>query len=351
MSIRKEYERREKKFMSPLGCLSSASRGRAIDEKPCSVRTAFQVDRDRIVYSNSFRRLKHKTQVFLAPLGDDYRTRLTHTLEVAQMARAMARALFLNEDLVEAIALGHDLGHTPFGHSGETVLKEIYSADFSHNEQSLRVVDVLENNSTGLNLTVEVRDGILKHSKGYGKIIPEDPQELACTYEGRIVRIADIMAYLNHDLEDAIRSGVIRSEQVPAICTKVLGATHSDRATTMIRALIDSSEAKGGELHLKISDEVYSAMTALRQFLYDNVYRSARVHQDFEKAKKMLSELYAYFLEHEELVHQHLMKMQMLGSNHDRQPKERTVCDLIASMTDRYAMNFYQKIFFPSPVL
>ena len=337
--------------MSPFGCLSSASKGRAVAEKPCSVRTAFQVDRDRIVYSNGFRRLKHKTQVFLAPMGDDYRTRLTHTLEVSQMARAMARALFLNEDLVEAIALGHDLGHTPFGHSGETVLKEIYSADFSHNEQGLRVVDVLENNGTGLNLTLEVRDGILKHSKGYGKIIPEDPQELACTYEGRIVRIADIMAYLNHDLEDAIRSGVIRSDQVPALCTEVLGSTHSDRAATMIRALIDSSEAKDGELHLKISDDVYSAMKALRQFLYDNVYRSARVHQDFEKAKKMLSELYAYFLEHQELLHQHLMKMQMLGSNHDRQPKERTVCDLIASMTDRYAMNLYQKIFFPSPVV
>jgi dGTPase len=351
MSIREEYERREEKFMSPLGCLSSASRGRAVAEKPCSVRTAFQVDRDRIVYSNGFRRLKHKTQVFLAPLGDDYRTRLTHTLEVAQMARAMARALFLNEDLVEAIALGHDLGHTPFGHSGETVLKEIYSADFSHNAQSLRVVEVLENNGAGLNLTVEVRDGILKHSKGYGKIIPDDPAELACTYEGRIVRIADIMAYLNHDLEDAVRSGVIRSEQVPECCMKALGGTHSDRAATMIRALIASSEAKDGELHLKISDEVYLAMTALRQFLYDNVYRSSQVHQDFEKAKKMLSELYAYFLENEELLHQQLMKMQMLGSNHDRQPKERTVCDLIASMTDRYAMSLYQKIFFPSPVV
>jgi dGTPase len=165
MSIREEYERREKKFMSPFGCLSSESRGRATEEKPCSVRTAFQLDRDRIVYSNGFRRLKHKTQVFLAPLGDDYRTRLTHTLEVAQMARAMARALFLNEDLVEAIALAHDLGHTPFGHSGETVLKEIYSADFSHTEQSLRVVEVLENNGSGLNLSAEVLDGILKHSR------------------------------------------------------------------------------------------------------------------------------------------------------------------------------------------
>jgi dGTPase len=351
MSIREEYERREKKFMSPFGCLSSNSGGRAVTEKSCPVRTAFQVDRDRIVYSHSFRRLKHKTQVFLAPLGDDYRTRLTHTLEVAQMARAMARALFLNEDLVEAIALGHDLGHTPFGHSGETVLKEIYSVDFSHNEQSLRVVEILENNGAGLNLTVEVRDGILKHSKGYGKILPDDPEKLACTFEGRIVRIADIMAYLNHDLEDAVRSGVIRSEQVPEFCTKVLGSTHSDRAATMIRALISSSEIKDGGFHLKINDEVYSAMTTLRQFLYDNVYRSEKVHQDFEKAKKMLSELYAYFLENEELLHQQLMKMQMLGSNHDRQPKDRTVCDLIASMTDRYAMNLYRKIFFPSPVV
>ncbi|MEJ2728971.1 MAG: deoxyguanosinetriphosphate triphosphohydrolase [Deltaproteobacteria bacterium] len=351
MSIREEYEQRERKFMSPFGCLSSNSRGRAVVEESCSVRTAFQVDRDRIVFSNGFRRLKHKTQVFLAPLGDDYRTRLTHTLEVSQMARVMARALFLNEDLVEAIALGHDLGHTPFGHSGETVLKEIYSADFSHNEQSLRVVEVLENNGSGLNLTVEVRDGILKHSKGYGKIMPDDPAEMACTCEGRIVRIADIMAYLNHDLEDAVRSGVIRSEQVPEFCTRVLGRTHSDRAATMIRALITSSQTTAEELQLKIDDEVYSAMTALRQFLYENVYRSPRVHQDFEKAKKMLSELYAYFLENEEGLHQQLMKMQMLGSNHDRQPRERTVCDLIASMTDRYAINLYQKIFFPSPVV
>ncbi len=215
MSIREEFEKREKNFMSPFGCLSAETRGREIEEKPCPVRTAFQLDRDRIVYSNGFRRLKHKTQVFLSPLGDDYRTRLTHTLEVAQMARAITRALFLNEDLAEAIALGHDLGHTPFGHSGETALKEVYSADFSHNEQSLRVVEILENNGKGLNLTYEVRDGILKHSKGFGKIISEDSDEMACTYEGRIVRIADIMAYLNHDLEDAIRSQVIRTSQVP----------------------------------------------------------------------------------------------------------------------------------------
>lgn len=351
MTIREEYERREEKFISPFGCLSSNSQGRAVEEESCSVRTAFQLDRDRIVFSNAFRRLKHKTQVFLAPLGDDYRTRLTHTLEVSQMARVMARALFLNEDLVEAIALGHDLGHTPFGHSGETVLREIYSADFSHNAQSLRVVEVLENNGKGLNLTIEVRDGILKHSKGYGKIIPDDPAELASTYEGRIVRIADIMAYLNHDLEDAIRSGVIRSEQVPNICTDILGRTHSQRAETMIRALIASSTPQNGELDLQIDDNVHSAMMVLRQFLYENVYRSPQVHQDFEKAKKMLSELYAYFLDHEEMLHKKLIDMQMLGGNNNNQTKERTVCDLIASMTDRYAMNLYQSIFFPSPLV
>ncbi len=351
MTIREEYEQREEKFISPFGCLSSNSQGRAVEEESCSVRTVFQLDRDRIVFSNAFRRLKHKTQVFLAPLGDDYRTRLTHTLEVSQMARVMARALFLNEDLVEAIALGHDLGHTPFGHSGETVLREIYSADFSHNAQSLRVVEVLENNGKGLNLTIEVRDGILKHSKGYGKIIPDDPAELASTYEGRIVRIADIMAYLNHDLEDAIRSGVIRSEQVPNICTDILGRTHSQRAETMIRALIASSTPQNGELDLQIDDNVHSAMMVLRQFLYENVYRSPQVHQDFEKAKKMLSELYAYFLDHEEMLHKKLIDMQMLGGNNNNQTKERTVCDLIASMTDRYAMNLYQSIFFPSPLV
>ena len=351
MTIRDEYERREEKFISPFGCPSSKSRGRAAEENPCSVRTAFQLDRDRIVFSNAFRRLKHKTQVFLAPLGDDYRTRLTHTLEVSQMARVMARALFLNEDLVEAIALGHDLGHTPFGHSGETVLREIYSADFSHNAQSLRVVEVLENKGNGLNLTTEVRDGILKHSKGYGKILPDDPAEMASTYEGRIVRIADIMAYLNHDLEDAIRSGVIRPEQVPDICTDTLGRTHSQRAETMIRALISCSQPENGELHLKIDDTVSAAMATLRQFLYDNVYRSPRVHQDFEKAKKMLSDLYTYFLEHEDMLNKKLSELQMVGGNKNDQTKERTVCDFIASMTDRYAMNLYQSIFFPSPVI
>jgi len=313
-------------------------------EKNCPVRTAFQLDRDRIVYSNGFRRLKHKTQVFLSPLGDDYRTRLTHTLEVAQMARAIARALFLNEDLAEAVALGHDLGHTPFGHSGETALKEIYSSDFSHNEQSLRVVEILENNGQGLNLTYEVRDGILKHSKGFGKIIPEDPAAMACTYEGQIVRIADIMAYLNHDLEDAIRSQVVRASQVPPACIKILGKSHSERATVMIRDLISTSEVRDGELRLQMTDDVYAAMNELRQFLYENVYRSAKVHKDFEKAKKILSELYSYFLGNDQILEQKLAELKMDRCYNSHNTKERTVCDVIASMTDRYALNLYKKI-------
>jgi len=351
MSIREEFEKREKKFMSPFGCPSAESRGREKGEKNCPVRTAFQLDRDRIVYSNGFRRLKHKTQVFLSPLGDDYRTRLTHTLEVAQMARAIARALFLNEDLAEAVALGHDLGHTPFGHSGETALKEIYSSDFSHNEQSLRVVEILENNGQGLNLTYEVRDGILKHSKGFGKIIPEDPAAMACTYEGQIVRIADIMAYLNHDLEDAIRSQVVRASQVPPACIKILGKSHSERATVMIRDLISTSEVRDGELRLQMTDDVYAAMNELRQFLYENVYRSAKVHKDFEKAKKILSELYSYFLGNDQILEQKLAELKMDRCYNSHNTKERTVCDVIASMTDRYALNLYKKIFFPSPVV
>ena len=351
MSIREEFEKREKKFMSPFGCPSAESRGREKKEKNCPVRTAFQLDRDRIVYSNGFRRLKHKTQVFLSPLGDDYRTRLTHTLEVAQMARAIARALFLNEDLAEAVALGHDLGHTPFGHSGETALKEIYSSDFSHNEQSLRVVEILENNGQGLNLTYEVRDGILKHSKGFGKIIPEDPAAMACTYEGQIVRIADIMAYLNHDLEDAIRSQVVRASQVPPACIKILGKSHSERATVMIRDLISTSEVRNGELRLQMTDDVYAAMNELRQFLYENVYRSAKVHKDFEKAKKILSELYSYFLGNDQILEQKLAELKMDRCYNSHNTKERTVCDVIASMTDRYALNLYKKIFFPSPVV
>jgi len=349
MSIREEFEKRERGFISPFGCLSAESRGRMRPEEPCPIRTVFQVDRDRIVYSNAFRRLKHKTQVFLSPLGDQYRTRLTHTLEVAEIARTIARAMRLNEDLVEAIALGHDLGHTPFGHSGETVLKEIYSPDFTHKEQSLRVVDILENNGKGLNLTYEVRDGILKHSKGYGKVIPDDPDEQACTIEGNIVRIADIMAYLNHDLDDAIRSGVIKQDQVPDSCIRILGRTHSERANTMIKNLVFSTYVRDEEMCLNMSDEVYSTMTELRQFLYENVYRSPHVHGEFVKAKKILTELYTCFIDNEKMLIKELADMEMSECNHYNQPKERIICDFIASITDRYALTLYERIFFPSP--
>ncbi|MDM8526383.1 deoxyguanosinetriphosphate triphosphohydrolase [Desulfococcaceae bacterium HSG8] len=347
MSIREEFEKREKSFISPFGCQSAASRGRATAEPSCPIRTAFQVDKDRIVYSNAFRRLKHKTQVFLSPLGDHYRTRLTHTLEVAQIARTIARAMRLNEDLAEAIALGHDLGHTPFGHSGETALKEIFSTGFAHNEQSLRVVEVLENRGKGLNLTYEVCDGILKHSKGYGKIIPDAPEDQPCTNEGKIVRFADIMAYLNHDLDDAVRSGVICAEQVPESCSDILGLTHSERATTMINDIIFSSKVSDDVLRLSMSKRVCSAMTTLRKFLYENVYRSPKVHEEFVKAKKILSELYARLLNDKGLLREELEKMEMEDSR--CQPHERVVCDLIASMTDRYALDLYSTIFFPSP--
>jgi dGTPase len=346
MSIREDFEKREETFLSPHGCLSSKSRGRRVFEEKCPIRTDFQRDKDRIVYSNAFRRLKHKTQVFLSPLADEYRTRLTHTLEVVRISRVISRAMRLNEDLTEAIALGHDLGHTPFGHSGETTLKELYSEKFTHNKQSLRVVDFLEKDGKGLNLTHEVRDGILKHSKGYGKVIPENPGELPVTNEGRVVRIADIMAYLNHDLDDAIRSGVIQSLQIPAICMKHLGATHSERAGAMIKDLIASSKTADGGLVLQMSEPVENAMSTLRQFLYDNVYRAPRVHNEFVKAKKILSELFAFFMDHEDILKEELMKMGLAESA--RQQKPRIVCDLISSMTDRYAMSLYSKIFLPS---
>lgn len=349
-SIREEIEAREREYLSSCACLSSESRGRATYEKPCPIRTEFQRDRDRIVYCNAFRRLKHKTQVFLSPLGDHYRTRLTHTLEVSEIARTISRALKLNEDLTEAIALGHDLGHTPFGHGGEVVLKEISAEAFSHPEQSVRVVDVLERGGRGLNLTFEVRDGILKHSKGYGAVLPEEPDELPVTVEGRVVRFADIMAYLNHDLDDAIRSGVIHTEDVPGLCVEVLGSSHSERVRIMINDLVTSSRIEDGKMHLALSQSVSEAMASLRQFLYDNVYRSDQVHREFVKAKKILSELYYYLLENQEVFEKEMKKMEM-GGFPPGTTRERKVCDFVASITDRYALNLYEEIFFPSPLV
>ncbi len=351
-SIREKFQVREKSFLSPQGCLSAASSGRPRKEPECPIRTPFQRDRDRIVYSNAFRRLKHKTQVFLTPLGlsDHYRTRLTHTLEVAEISRAISRALRLNEDLAEAIALGHDLGHTPFGHSGETVLKEIFSRNFTHQAQSLRVVDLLENNGRGLNLSNEVRDGILKHSKGYGKIMPEDPEKLPHTMEGRVVRFADIMAYLNHDLDDAVRSRIITLDDVPEECLNIIGETHSERATRMISDLIYTSDERDGMLEFRMSDPMYDAMITLRKFLYMKVYRASRVHTAFVKAKKILSELYYYFLTHADLLQTELSEMEMDQCHMDGSPREQVVCDCIASMTDQRALNLYERIFFPAPL-
>ncbi len=350
-SIREDFEKRECGFMSPFACLSSKTRGRLRPEPPCPVRTAFQLDKFRIVYSNAFRRLKYKTQVFLSPLGDQYRTRLTHTLEVAQIATTIARAMRLNEDLAEAVALAHDLGHPPFGHGGEVILKEICSDGFSHHKQSLRVVDILENNGMGLNLTFEVRDGILKHSKGYGKIIPDDLNELPCTIEGRVVRIADIIAYLNHDLEDAIRSGVIHEDQVPTSCVTVLGNNHLERATTMIIDVIHTSTPSDGQFLLNMSDKVYAAMSELRHFLYNNVYRAKQVHREFIKAKKILSELFSCLMTDDDLFQKELKRMGLKEINPLPESRERIVCDFIASMTDRYALALYHKTFFPEPIV
>jgi len=352
MTIRELFQKREASFISIYGCQSDQTRGRTIDEAPCPIRTPFQRDRDRIVYSNAFRRLKHKTQVFLSPLGDHYRTRLTHTLEVAEIARTIARAMRLNEDLTEAIALGHDLGHTPFGHGGETALKEIFSEHFSHNEQSIRVVNILENHGKGLNLTYEVKDGIMKHSKGgYGQIVPSEKKDCATTIEGQVVRIADIMAYLNHDLDDAIRSQVIHRNQIPVSCVKVFGKTHSERITTMIKDLVYSSVEKDNKLKLILSKECLLAMQTLREFLYENVYRSDRVHNEFVKAKSIVSKLYCHLLDHPDIFHQTAHDLEMASCPDNCHPNERQVADVIASMTDRYALNLYKMLFFPSSVV
>ncbi|SHJ43258.1 dGTPase [Desulfatibacillum alkenivorans DSM 16219] len=351
MTIREKFEQRELDFLSPFACPSAKSKGRKRPEAPCPIRTAFQRDRDRIVYSNAFRRLKHKTQVFLSPLGDHYRTRLTHTLEVAEIARTIARAMRLNEDLTEAVALGHDLGHTPFGHGGETVLKELFHKDFTHSRQSLRVVDCLERRGEGLNLTYEVMDGIAKHSKGFGTIMPNDAGEVASTMEGRVVRVADIIAYLSHDLDDAIRSGVVTRDQVPSHCVEVLGERHRDLVTTMIRDVVYSSGEEDGQMTIKMSDAMHDVMLELRTFLYDNVYRAPVVHNEFIKAKKILSELFDFYLNNVDAFQKAAMEQELFASPEQAAPTRQSVCDLIASMTDRFALTRYQKIFFPTPMV
>lgn len=342
MNIRTLLEARERETLSPYACLSSKSAGRLNHAEPCSIRTAFQHDRDRILHSKAFRRLKQKTQVFLAPEGDHYRTRLTHTLEVSQIARTAARALALNEDLTEAIALGHDLGHTPFGHAGERVLDELVPGGFRHVRQSLRVVAVLEKDGAGLNLTVEVRDGILKHSKGTGPLLSDDPDVLACTLEGRIVRLADIIAYVNHDLDDAIRAGLAEVERIPRSITAVLGDSQSQRMDTMVHDLIEASLATGGA-EVRLSSQVSQAVCDLRDWLFEHVYRVSSVHDDFIKASRILRDLYQYFVEDEQ---------RLVAQGGRRYPGDSlpvSVADFIAGMTDRFAINLYHRLFLPQP--
>lgn len=340
-SIRERMEEREAQMLSPHACLSRDSKGRDNDEPECDIRLAFQRDRDRIIHSKTFRRLKHKTQVFLAPTGDHYRTRLTHVLEVAQIARTMAAALRLNENLVEAIALAHDLGHTPFGHAGESVLNELYPGGFRHFEQSLRVVDILEKKGAGLNLTHEVREGILKHSKGRKEVLPDDMDGMPATKEGQLVRVADIIAYVNHDLDDAIRAGILAEDSIPADTNKLLGNSNSARIGAMVRDLINSTAPNGGE-RLTMSTPIMNAITDLRSFLYEKVYEAHRVHNDFVKGQKILRELYYYFQANDDYLDDSIKYS-------DNTTRERKVCDFIAGMTDQYALDTYTNIFLPQP--
>lgn len=342
MNIREQLEQKELKSLSPYAALSCKSKGRKTADDLCSVRTIFQHDRDRIIHSKAFRRLKHKTQVFFSPEGDHYRTRLTHTLEVSQVARTVARALSLNEDLTEAIALGHDLGHTPFGHAGERVLQELMPAGFRHVEQSLRVVEVLEKDGRGLNLTREVCDGILMHSKGRGPLLSSDPQSTAMTLEGRIVRLADIIAYVNHDLDDAVRGGLINESEIPGQVVAVVGTTHSGRIGRMVQDLIEQSLKTDGAV-IRLSPEMDEAICELRNWLFDRVYQVDHVHIDFLKASRLLRELFLHYREHEDVF------LVQGGRRLPGDSLDVSIADFIAGMTDRFALALYHQIFLPQP--
>jgi dGTPase len=325
---RQYFERLEEETLSPYATLSKNTRGRQTPIEPCQIRTEFIRDRDRILHSKSFRRLKHKTQVFLSPQGDHYRTRLTHTLEVSQIARTISRALRLNEDLTEAISMGHDLGHTPFGHSGEDVLDELLPGGFEHNEQSLRVVEKLENDGEGLNLTFEVRDGILHHKK----------TGTPATLEGVVVSLADRIAYINHDIDDAIRAGVLKESDLPAECVRVLGNSHGKRINTMI---LDVVEQSAGKPAVTMSARMYEQFDALRDFMFENVYKNPKAKSEEEKAKRVIHELFEYYLSHTEQLTGEYAKYLVIDG------KERAVADYIAGMTDNYAVSEYMRIFVP----
>jgi dGTPase len=343
--LRHEIEDREARNLSPFACHTKNSKGRLREEAECPIRVAFQRDRDRIIHSKTFRRLTYKTQVFLAPTGDHYRTRLTHALEVAQIARTIGVALRLNGHLIEAIALGHDLGHTPFGHAGEAVLNELHPGGFKHYEQSLRVVDVLENKGKGLNLSYEVRDGILKHSKGRKDILPDDLSELPETLEGQVVRVADILAYVNHDLDDAVRAGLIEEKDMLGHIRADLGETNSLRISAMVNDLIMNT-IEAGESRLVMSPKILEATSDLRNFLFENVYQTPCVHREFIKAMKIIRDLYHYFMEEDvRLPSGDIWEVSPAYGVETERP--RKVCDFIAGMTDRYALDLYTNIFFP----
>lgn len=327
-----DLENREKQILSPLAAKSAESRGRQVEEEPCATRTDFQRDRDRIIHSKAFRRLMHKTQVFLAPEGDHFRTRLTHTIEVSQIARTIARALNLNEDLTEAIALGHDLGHTPFGHNGEDVLNQIHPGGFEHNVQSLRVADVLESTSSrkGMNLTAEVRDGIVNHT---GPVKP-------FTLEGQIVKLSDRIAYINHDIDDAVRSGVISIDDVPKSSLELFGYSHRQRIDAMVNDVIENSEGKD---EIMQSEEFRKELLTLRSFMFKNVYKSSLVkkEEDLAKVGVVIKALYDYFLEHEDKLPEDLQEVARTEGINE------AVKDFVAGMTDRYALSLYTDLFVP----
>ena len=327
MTVREMTEMQERDILAPYASHAEDTKGRLQEIPPCPIRTAFQRDRDRVVHANSFRRLKHKTQVFLAPAGDHYRTRLTHTMEVSQIARTIACALRLNENLTEAIALAHDLGHTPFGHSGERVLNSICSTGFRHYEQSLRVIDFLEN-GTGLNLTFEVRDGVLNHAG----------DNEAATLEGKIIKLADRIAYINHDIDDAVRGGIISANDIPKSCIDALGESHGERIDSMIQDIVRESM---GKPVVKMSDAMHDSMMALRDFMFEAVYTNVIAKGEDEKAKNVISTLFDTFMKQpEKLPQETLTRVEQFGL-------EQTVCDYIAGMTDNYAIYQFTEMFVP----
>ena len=331
MSIRTFLEQEEHRRLDPRAAFSDQSRGRPIPEERSEdeVRTCYQRDVDRIIHSKSFRRLMHKTQVFLQPEGDHYRTRMTHTIEVARIGRTIARALRLNEDLTEAIAMGHDLGHTPFGHAGEAALSEVMGKPFRHNEQSLRVVDILEKDGDGLNLSYEVRMGILGHT---GEYIPE-------TLEGQIVRRSDQIAYVNHDIDDAMRAGILTNEDIPREIAEILGHTHKARINTLVCDIIATTRETGV---LCMSPDVEGALRDLRSFMFANVYRNPVAKGEEKKARQMLHRMFEYYMRHPEKLPEDFHPQLSFDG------MERTVCDYIAGMTDKYAVDKYAELFIPS---